>query len=462
MKRVFSGLFLVLLLTAFLFSTIPKVKADTKSEVDYYTGIRNGTWMATQRKIFHAQGRYWVFYAIQSTPENLTYKTSVDGELWSNRTFVRVIDSSYGFYFDIWHNSTHIAYASNNYTSSNLYYRIGELETDGSISWVTAEQYVGNGGDDPSYTRPVLTLDSDGYPWVVFRASSSWVNVTKSSTNDGTWTTASSFPRHANTNGFTATAHNIIALTNRKIYVIWAFEGSSAWNGKLWNGTDWYPHPYLEERILNPYSANSPLHSLVSDGDDIYFVGVTDTGYEGTDEEAQVQCSIRNASGWDSGTILAEYGTDEDGYSHCYIAEITVDGSDVFAFWYYDGDTYVSRYRNGEWDTPSVWFSAVQWDNGVGMTTAYESVEDELMYCYTTESDILYFRILDISIYDLKGYWYLTHMMFFIGIAGLSGCVIVPVYAIKKVRENHDYTWLLKAFAYFLVFVALIITWLWS
>ena len=171
----------------------------------------NAPYRSFQRKSFYANGLFWVFY---SDGTNMVYRTSSDGSTWSSASTVRA--SGDGTQFSTYFDGTYISYAMlPTYSGSDtIYYRRGAPNSDGTITWSASEQTVGTS----SYTTAVsIGVDSSGYPYIAYRAQSPrYCFVTKSSTNNGAWTTASGYPLQLTTvAGYWATI--VVPLTNNKM-----------------------------------------------------------------------------------------------------------------------------------------------------------------------------------------------------------------------------------------------------
>ena len=63
-------------------------------------------------------------------------------------------------------------------------YKRGSLNSDGTITWGTTYDT----GVDANNTRPVIKVDSQGYPYILWQTNTTWM-LLKSSTNNGVWTT---------------------------------------------------------------------------------------------------------------------------------------------------------------------------------------------------------------------------------------------------------------------------------
>jgi len=240
-------------------STTPDVNAT------YLGGI--------QRKCFYANGRYWVFY---SDTTNIVYRTSADGISWSSATTIRACDN--GNNFSVWFDGTYLHYAATPLATWNepIVYRRGTPNTDGSITWSAAEQTVIQDADK-WFQSIIIAVDSEGYPWIGTRTSQAaplppgnWAEVIKSSTNDGTWSTASGFPYRPDTVSGKRDIMFLVPLTSQKMYIIYVWSGAPATNpinGRLWDGSSWGS----EETATTRQSHDASL-SAVAYGDVVHVV----------------------------------------------------------------------------------------------------------------------------------------------------------------------------------------------
>lgn len=99
-----------------------------------------------------------------------------------------------GYKFSIWFDGTFVSYAlSSGYSYSPLIYRRGLPNSDGNISWSTFYEQIVDVSEGPIY-HPFISVDSQGYPFIGYLKGSSAM-LTKSSLNNGEWSTQSTFPK---------------------------------------------------------------------------------------------------------------------------------------------------------------------------------------------------------------------------------------------------------------------------
>lgn len=257
------------------------------------------------RMTFHANGRFWVFYFSDNT--TLAYCTSTDGSIWSEPTTARAGAERLGK--SLWFDGTYFHYSLT--IDDILYYRRGTPNADGSITWSADEQTVSTEGDSPV----TLCVDSNGYPWIGYAAYDAHyiAKIIKSSTNDGTWSTASGFPY---TLRDSLAYPLVIPLTEGKVYVICRTHVEQVY-GRLWDGESWGD----EETISSSDAYVGYYQSAVAEGDDVHLVFLKDVDYHilyvkrtygvGWGEEATVQSSVTS----DSTPVLS---IDGDGTLYCF------------------------------------------------------------------------------------------------------------------------------------------------
>jgi len=171
-----------------------------------------------QRKVWYSAGRHWVFY---EHDDQLRYVSSVDGVTWDGPTDIRSCTTSrlFGTWVDD-NGYLHYAYCRSG-NGRTLKYRRGFLESDGTIAWSALEQDA-----SPPYATeqffPAICVDDAGYPWLTWTRGELYQRrdqmVSKSSTNDGTWTTAPNYPVQLRPPRWYITA-NITPIADGKAFV---------------------------------------------------------------------------------------------------------------------------------------------------------------------------------------------------------------------------------------------------
>lgn len=192
------------------------------------TGV--GVGECWQRKAWYAAGRHWVWYRDQVS--YVRYRTSTDGVTWSGDTTIKTgvsLDSD----FSTWYDGTYCYYILR--VGTTLYFRRGTPQTNGTITWSAAEQT----GISTTAAHPFVSADSGGYPWIGYRDSvSNCTYVTKSSTNDGTWSTDAGFPYLLTATTSAIWRTSIIPMTSSRMVAVYGYQNDyihiQAWNGTAW------------------------------------------------------------------------------------------------------------------------------------------------------------------------------------------------------------------------------------
>jgi len=314
-----------------------------------------------QRKSFFAKGLFWCFF---SNGSMMVYCTSTGGSSWSEGKSSPIRKCLHGYDFSIFFDGTYVHYACWD-EGSALYYRRGTPNSDGSITWSASEQTVASTGATPSMiTIPMIAVDSDGCPWIGWPCYTGDVVgcAFKSSTNDGTWKTASGFPYVLYDNGQTSDYGCILVvpLTNQKIYAIYIPRGGvdTLGYGRLWNGTSWGP---AETIMHSTYGFYGPCDfSAAAVGDDVYLT------YEPMQVlSMQIVFNKRTyGSGWQyavgSEFVVQNITNTNNNYPHGILSEGSSPGT-LYCFWENDpasNHIYYKKYVNGTWDSnPTDWIT---------------------------------------------------------------------------------------------------------
>jgi RHS repeat-associated protein len=326
----------------------------------------SSTAAAHERKAFYANGRHWVFFADGS---NMVFQSSTNGTTWNSKTTVRACTT--GPLFGLAYDGTYVHYAYAKAAVSNaLFYRRGLPNADGTITWSAAEQTVVAASSANIYKSPAIAVDSTGAAWIGYLqdAASDYPFVTRSSTTNGTWTTASSFPHQLSTTTSTSWAVTPVALQSGRMLVLYTRGGAKA-SSKLWKGTAWASARALFTGY-NVYSTGVRA-SAVAVGDDVHLVyqkvstyavqyvkftySSSDTTYYGSwGGEAALQAGVTATTV----PVLARDGATNDLY--CFWA-----GSPTANHIYYK-----KRTAAGGWDT-----SPTDWHNqSAEALTAYDRI----------------------------------------------------------------------------------------
>jgi len=236
MRKVISQIFILAIMTMLIVLPASPVLAVGPSVVG------NGTSQLAlgypqSRNVVYASGLYWAFY---SDGTDALYRTSSDGETWSDAGTIRS-GVNLGYEISTWYDLSYFYYAYSNLSNNNtIYFRRGALETDGSVSWSTSEQTVLSPNASISNRFPVVAVDSNGYPWIGYLRVNSGGNncpyVVKSSTYDGTWTTEGGFPYELNS-ADGSWYPSVVPFANGNVSLF--YTGSNYLRAHLWNGSSW-------------------------------------------------------------------------------------------------------------------------------------------------------------------------------------------------------------------------------
>jgi len=367
-----------------------------------------------QRCIIQAQDLFWVFY---SDEENLVYKTSSNGKVWSNVIVIRPCETSE--YFSVWYDGVNLHYVyAKPECGESLFYRSGGLGADGNITWNAPEQEVLTSLSEESYYdeyysyffMPFVSVDSAGYPWISYGyyyyhyhyspygpyGGSEYyeyyytASVVKSSTKDGTWTQDLSYDLINSSYGDWMTS--ILPLTNEKMIAVYTVQ----WDlilSQVWDGATWHPEQ-------NSPSGNEGFWSAVTWGDNAYLV------YAGCDGESSLSILYINYSfttdSWSSNFALQPT-------SYPIAPQLCVDPAtgDLYCFWItsnFDYDQlepnvlYFKKYTaaTSSWDTePIMWVAGAPYHDEIRCSY---SLEEDRIGCIWANNpsagDTLFFNFL--------------------------------------------------------------------
>ena len=274
-------LLLCVLLALLLLSLVPisilvttrKVEeaASNPSELEEVSGWLRGAGEQNQNHIICASGLFWAFYCNDT---HMICKTTSDFVTWSDKMSIR--PSIRAYYFDILFDGTYLHYVWGNgaYPQDRFYYRRGIPQSDGTISWSAAEQEAA----PHCGTSPVMDVDSAGRIWFVYQQGKTGGGthrfyVTKNNNIDGTWSTASGYPlelSEVNLPGRNRIQGSICALTDGKMYAVWAWQNKSSGTtspvyGKLYNGIGWGPRETVSSRNVTCLAGNSVSVDAIND-----------------------------------------------------------------------------------------------------------------------------------------------------------------------------------------------------
>lgn len=374
MKRIklFCLLFL-LMLSIFAGVGSGVVSAETVDTNDEANPISTNV----QEKCFIWSNRIFVFYC---NGTYINYKSRSNLTSWSDEIAIRA--NTDGKYFSVWleedGSDGYIHYAATDYSigDEKIYYRKGQLLSDGTISWFASEQSITwhsvlNG----RMLEPYIATDSAGYPIIIscFEADSGnyWnTTVRRSSTKDGTWTTDWSrtwlyqeIPDWDNV----FYINKIVPLTERKFFVF-TVRGNSNGRSYYWDGSTWN---YTDDGSPDIYSMTGLVN--LATGDCYKWDAVAESGSDTVhvvynrfnSPDYYFQHKKWNSSGW-FWEDPNEAGDGSYDWSSATVPRLTLNYSDntMRAYWLeYNGTSFLNNtvwYRGWDgssWGTPAVWFT---------------------------------------------------------------------------------------------------------
>jgi hypothetical protein len=234
----------------------------------------------TQRKLFYAGGRFWIFY---SDGADLVYRSSSDGLSWSAKSSsLGTLTSGDGLC--VHYDGTYVHYARTTSTNNApLYYRRGIPDADGTIAWSAAEQIAVAGVGAARYLYPSVSVDSSGYALVSYHFEKQNAHVgegpyvAKSGNNDGTWGSApTGFPYELTSGSESEWYTTVHGLTSNKIAVTFAdhtnIVGVSV---ATYDGSNWNP---VQTTVSNPQFGSG--YSAVAEGDDLHIALLTTSTFD--------------------------------------------------------------------------------------------------------------------------------------------------------------------------------------
>ena len=318
-----------------------------------------------QRCLFHVAGLYWVFY---SDGNQMGWRVSTDEKSWSAFTPIRSANAGYQFCY-AW-DGANFHYTLENEVAGNttVFYRMGTANTDGSITWLAAEQTVFAPDAVHEYTDPHISLDSNGYPWIVAGkqtpATADCVGmVAKSKTKNGTWTHEDvlfASPYQFSTKIYDRTLGGpsawclTVPLTGGKVLAIIHGDGVNTDVGdekrpyaNLWDGAAWVG----EEQIVAEDNVSAGCISGVAVGDDVHLTYTRNNG-GGLYDFTYVKRTY--GVGWGASATLV-VGTGSFGYG-----VLSKDSSNnLYAVWFGEPVKTLQYRKNtaGVWATPVTWLT---------------------------------------------------------------------------------------------------------
>ena len=295
---------------------------------------------AYENPSFYALGYHYVITTVAT--QSITIRSSADTITWGT---VTTIGSA--LYASCYFDGTYAWIVTSPLNSANnyLYMYRATPTAGGGLTLGTARTVKSWLGSSGYGLEPTISVDSNGYPWITYienlgssQTYSAW--VTKSSTNDGTWTTAGGFPYQLMT-GFQDyyIGASVVRLTGGKMLAVYsaysgsAYSGASiSWDGAAWRGVKTFTYNLIDGRSLSAVST-----------------GTTDFGYAASASSTTLVGVQRYSYLSDSWTGLGTTTTNS------YYQSLGIDlNSNLYLVWLYSNKVYRNIYT-GSWSGAAIW-----------------------------------------------------------------------------------------------------------
>jgi len=289
-----------------------------------------------QRHLQYMAGRWHVFYA---TLGEMVTQNSVTGQTgnWTDASTIRT-PATDAFKFSTTSNGTHFYYAyASGSAGQPLKYRRATPETNGTLTWSTSEISASPNGE---LYYPSIAVDSNGYPYIAYFFADAVTNrtnpyITKSSWNNGSWSTASGYPMGLSSTNDTWYVQ-VVPLSSGRMYALYATDGEKIL-GKLYNGSAWGSEETVSS--LNVWVGEGMCAD--TEGDDIHLVYTRQT------PKWLYYLKRTYGTGWSTETVIND--------SESFPATMSVDGSKVYVFWQANSVLRFKAYIGGSWSQMFSW-----------------------------------------------------------------------------------------------------------
>jgi hypothetical protein len=273
-----------------------------------------------------------------------------------------------------------------------LYYRAGTPNSDGTITWLDAEQNVTTGESNTGHLWPTIAIDSGGYPWIAYARKNVTENtryayITKSSTNTGTWTTASGFPHQLSSENYTCIQVLVVPLTNQKVLAI-ASNAHTPIKSFQWNGSSWG----TQQNITSSIADVSIFFSAVNQGDDVHLAFVKNSTYDLVYAKYNYSSDL-----WGTETTIQSAVNE----TSSPVLSIDTSTNDLYCFWAGSPETnaiYYKRYNGTDWvfasdSNPWITEAALagyyKYD---GLSGFYQTYDHKIGLAYTNGTTVYYVK----------------------------------------------------------------------
>ena len=201
-----------------------------------------GTYIATfmhSRMSGYQSNRYWIFY---TDYYDLYYASSPDAQSsvsWDEKRTI-IVDGQSSSYYSAYFDGEYVHLIHTTAASGDaLWYRRGKTYSDGTIVWGDIQAAV-SAVTSYYYNFINITVDSRGYVYIGYSYGTSGSltpYVTKNANNNGTWSTAASFPYQLNATTSASWSVNIVTLDNDAILTSYANGASYTVNVRMYDGS---------------------------------------------------------------------------------------------------------------------------------------------------------------------------------------------------------------------------------
>ena len=213
-----------------------------------------------QHHTWYSQGRFWVLY---SDGADSVYQSSIDGITWTAKVVFRA-GNAYTQRCNVALNADGTTIHMVSKDGVGWFYRMGTCNSDGTITW------AGGGSSYAIDTSEVcITLDSSGYPYILYNRSpeSAWYSQ-RSTTKNGVFTLGAEGVRFVASIAGGDVEGNTMKLPAQGMYSIYTLQHTSGpLYGKLENPVT---HVWGAEELITATSVSAYDFSMVSDGTIIY------------------------------------------------------------------------------------------------------------------------------------------------------------------------------------------------
>ena len=327
-KFAWFGILMILLMALLLPMTV--VLAETPTQVSVVktgVGTDEALGQSYQHHSFYAEGRLWVFY-MQDSLYRIVYTSSEDGITWESATGVIDYECTFGdgcskngSMFDLWYDydDGNIDFCVVNTSDENkpIYYRRGVPSSDGSITWNGTWQIAVPGEAGNRFWTPVIAVNTSNNPAIAYTVTDGTnfnVNMSASTTANGSWTSSTDSPIGNISNSSYMTAWgSIIPVTNGNFSLFYAYgtNTSTLWTyaqtySGLYSGNwTYYDRANVSSADLgftNALYYDTVAATTANNSDDVFMVY--------TDNVSDILFNWRdaNASTWDN-EVTVDTGT---------------------------------------------------------------------------------------------------------------------------------------------------------